>query len=66
MSRLFSLWFFFSAVGNLNDGKSWQVKDSSVRRIYDEETNVVCYVVPAQYCNGDCAYSPAISCVKVK
>lgn len=38
---------------------------SDVHRIVDNETGVVCYVVPKEHCNGDCAYSPAIACIKL-
>lgn len=63
MTRVFVLFFFFNALG---DHKTWSAGRSNVVRIFDEETGVACYVVPESHCNGDCAYSPAISCVKVK
>jgi len=40
------------------------VEDSKVIRLDDKEMNVVCYVIPESHCIGDCAYSPAISCVR--
>ena len=42
-----------------------QFGSSSVHKFIDKETNVVCFVIPAEHCLGDCAYSPAISCVKL-
>lgn len=48
------------------DRQAWQVGSSSVNRIYDEETNTLCYVIPQAYCQGHCAYSPAISCVHLQ
>lgn len=38
---------------------------TTVKRIYDAEAGVVCYVVPNEHCMGDCAYGPAISCLPV-
>ena len=39
---------------------------SEVHRLVDNEAGVVCFVVPQDFCNGDCAYSPAISCLKIQ
>lgn len=38
---------------------------SEVYRVVDNDAGVVCYVVPQAHCTGDCAYSPAISCLKL-
>lgn len=46
--------------------KTWNTKDATVNRIYDEETGVACYIIPAYNCFTKCFYSPAISCVKIK
>jgi hypothetical protein len=48
----------------LSSGKLWRVGSSEVHRLVDNEAGVVCYVVPQAFCNGSCAYSPSISCVK--
>ncbi len=39
---------------------------SAVWKVVDSANGVVCYVVRQNYCMGECAYSPAISCVKVE
>lgn len=46
--------------------QGWPVKigNSTVYRVVDAEHGVACYVIPQDHCVGDCAYSPAISCVK--
>lgn len=40
-----------------------QVGSSDVHKFVDGP--VVCYVIPQAYCRGECAYGPAISCVKI-
>lgn len=37
--------------------------ESMVRRIYDDEAQVVCYVISDESCYIDC-YPPSISCLK--
>jgi hypothetical protein len=37
---------------------------TEVVKVCDNETRTVCYLVPNQHCVGDCAYTPAISCVR--
>lgn len=44
--------------------RAWRVGSSTVNRIYDTDTGTICYVVPQEWCSGNCAYSPAISCVR--
>lgn len=46
--------------------KTWDVQGSRVERFVDTDSGVVCYVIGERRCLGDCAYSPAISCVKIK
>jgi len=38
---------------------------SDLYRVVDNEVGVICYVVPQAHCTGDCAYSPAIACIKL-
>ncbi len=58
---------FIIFAGALGDRRTFSAGRSDVIRIFDDETGVVCYVVPKETCMvGDCGYSPAISCVKVK
>lgn len=59
MSVLFAVALVLSGLGE----KTWKVGGSTVTRIVDNETGVVCYVIPEAHCTGDCAYGPAISCV---
>lgn len=45
--------------------KQFSVNGTLVQRFVDDEAGVVCYFIPKEHCLGDCAYSPAISCVRV-
>lgn len=49
-----------------NNKRLGSADSSDVYRVVDNEVGVVCYVVPQAYCQGNCAYSPAIACVKVQ
>lgn len=37
---------------------------TAVYRVSDGD--VACFVIPNQYCSGDCSYTPAISCLRVR
>jgi hypothetical protein len=47
-----------------SDQSTWEAGNSKVVRIIDARNGIICYVVPREVCVGDCAYSPAISCIK--
>ena len=56
---------FLTSGVDLTKNKIWQLKGSTVERIYDADTNTVCYVVPATASmTGE--FIPAISCVAMK
>lgn len=47
-------------------GQRGEFSHTPVQYVEDAAHGVVCYYIPAEHCIGDCAYSPAIACVRIE